>query len=162
AVDVVFDNRTVDRAFIVSLQVPKDVAKGVAARGLAKCKPNKACTVSVKVSPLERGTFDAALINALPADQLLKFDLTFFDETDRVQNPTAYLSQLPSFFLPDKPDTPTVSELDNQLAVDVSTKGSSTVEPDIGQAAKQADKTFTSAPCRLAGDPVAPALCTTK
>jgi hypothetical protein len=175
AVDVAFENRTVDRSFVVSLHVPKDVAAGVTARGLAKCKPNKACTVSVKVPPLDRGVFDAALINSLPMEQLIRFDLTFFDETARVPNPSAYLRQVPIFASKEKPAapskerpaapskekslTPTLEELESQTSFAATAKLGAAAEPDTGQAIQQSNATFASAPCRLTHDPIAPSLC---
>jgi hypothetical protein len=156
AVDIAFENRTVDRTFIVSLQVPTEVGKGVVARRLAKCEQNKPCTVSIRVPPHDRGVFDAALINALPAERLLRFDLTFLDETERVPNPNAYLSQLPAF---GPPDTLTVAELESQTSFDVTGKLTTAAEPEVGQVVKQQDPTFASLPCRQAGDPLAPSVC---
>jgi hypothetical protein len=157
AVDIVFENRTVDRTFIVSLQVPAEVGRAVAARSLAKCPQNKPCTVSIRVPPHDRGLFDAALVNALPAERLIRFDLAFLDETERVPNPTAYLSQLPAFGL--RSDTPTVAELESQTSFDVTGKLTAAGEPDVGEVVKQEEAAYSSALCRKAGDPLAPSLC---
>jgi hypothetical protein len=91
---VAFRNRTADRTFTISLTVPKDIAPQLVRAGaFQKCKADKACTVSLNVPPQHVVLFDKSLIGAIPKTQMLKFDVNFFDETEKPAHPAAYLRQ---------------------------------------------------------------------
>ena len=82
-----FTNRTGDRTFTVSIDFPAEVQPALS----NQCTPGKACKVSRTVAPFNATVFDAAILSLVPKDTLLKFQVDFFDETEKVSNPIAYL-----------------------------------------------------------------------
>jgi hypothetical protein len=83
-----FDNRTSDRAFSVSIEFPADVSPALAAEG---CEPNKPCKISRTILPNNSTVFTTDILSRVPAKTLLKFQVSFYDETEKPSNPFAYL-----------------------------------------------------------------------
>lgn len=93
-VGVAFYNRTADRTFSVSLVVPKEqAAAAIAAGAFNVCKANKPCKITVNVPPQNTQIFDSTLLAALPKTLPLRFDVSFFDETEKPAFPSAYFRQ---------------------------------------------------------------------
>jgi hypothetical protein len=93
---VAFVNRTVDRFFVVSIAVDKNVSNTLAEAGAGGCQFDKECTISTQVAPQSVGVFDEDILAAIPITQVMKFEVSFFDETDKPANPAAYLSKAPA------------------------------------------------------------------
>jgi hypothetical protein len=141
------------------------------ARGLTRCSDDSSCTVSVTIGPGTSGVFGAPLIDALPDDQLLRFDVRFLDESERPANPSAYLSKLPAF--PEDNDTSKekqklVKELDDKSEFHTIGKMGTSTDPAVTAVLKQSDANpkFSEAPCRYKAaddtttiDPFAPGIC---
>jgi len=82
------ENRTSDRAFSVSVEFPAEVSSELLGDG---CKLNKPCKISRTIQPNNATVIDSRVLANVPEGTLLKFDVTFFDETDKPSNPAAYL-----------------------------------------------------------------------
>jgi hypothetical protein len=169
-VQIAFYNRTIDRFFVVALPIPKTLVASLNARGLTRCSDENSCTVSVTIGPGTSGVFGAPLIDALPDDQLLRFDVRFLDESERPANPSAYLSKLPAF--PEdneisKEKQKEVKELDDKSEFHTIGKMGASTDPAVTAVLKQSDAKpkFSEAPCRYKAadsttiDPFAPGIC---
>lgn len=86
---VAFVNRTTDRVFSVSIELPAAVQP--AAPPGDRCVPDKPCKISRIVQPSTPAVFEPGLLALVPEGTLLKFQVAFFDETDKPSNPFAYL-----------------------------------------------------------------------
>lgn len=84
-----FVNRTTDRVFSVSIELPAAVQP--AAPPGDGCVPAKACKISRIVQPSTPAIFEPGLLALVPEGTLLKFQVAFFDETDKPSNGFAYL-----------------------------------------------------------------------
>jgi len=93
---VVFDNRTSDRTFSVSLTLPKDAKISQADRSLFKCQPGQACTVSRTIPPQNQMLFEDSILSAFNKS-VIRFDVALLGETATITNSRAYLSLIPAF-----------------------------------------------------------------
>jgi hypothetical protein len=91
-----FENRTSDRAFTVSIDLPAEVASAVPG-----CKAGKPCSISRTVQPNNATIIDAEVLALVPPKTLLRFSVGFYDEIEKPSNPVAYLT-----IGPDAPEEP--------------------------------------------------------
>jgi hypothetical protein len=93
---VVFDNRTSDRTFSVSVTLPKDAKISQADKQLFKCQLGQACTVSRSIPPQNQMLFEDSILSAFNKS-VIRFDIALLGETATITNSRAYLSLIPAF-----------------------------------------------------------------
>src|ERR1044071_8086176 len=86
-----FRNRTIDRAFRVTVEFPKEVSGDLARIGAFGCKTGATCKLTKVVQPQNAVVFDSALIATVKKTTPLKFQVSFFNEVDTPANPTAWV-----------------------------------------------------------------------
>lgn len=86
-----FYNRTSDRSFSVAVELPAEVIPHLGDFERKNCTAGKPCKVTRTVQPNNSTIFSIDLLQAVPEGTLLRFQVGFYDETEKPANPTAFI-----------------------------------------------------------------------
>jgi hypothetical protein len=88
---VVFRNRTQDRTFLISINLPATARTGVIDEAAFQCAAGQPCKITRSVAPQNTTLFDSNILSLFPKS-LIKFEVSLYGETATLGNAAAYLS----------------------------------------------------------------------
>lgn len=86
-----FYNRTSDRSFSVTIDLPAEVIPHLGDFERANCTAGQPCKVTRTVQPNNATIFGIDILQAIPEGTPLKFQVGFYDETEKPANPAAFI-----------------------------------------------------------------------